>query len=223
VVRGRVLAWLTAGFMGCTAIGGVLADCAVAQVRDSLAVGPFSTTVRPQGAPRRSSAPSTVAEPAPMPEPSAADPDRPDPTVDEEPLARLPAGARRVPVDGDPNWPPQPQQPVDGVIEIETPQQPTDGGDPNIDTRPREEYEPFEMPTTGELPPGDPQSELNPEAFQVELSPILSRRPSQLARFEPFQPVGIRRGSFILFPEALRHSTTSSARTAIRVVTCCLM
>ncbi|MBX9927164.1 MAG: outer membrane beta-barrel protein, partial [Hyphomicrobiaceae bacterium] len=45
-------------------------------------------------------------------------------------------------------------------------------------------------------PPDDPL------LFQIEeLEPILDRRPQRLFRFEPFDPVGIRAGSFVLFPE----------------------
>ncbi len=38
-------------------------------------------------------------------------------------------------------------------------------------------------------------------AFQIEVDPILDRRPARLARFEPHDPVGIRKGSWIIFPE----------------------
>lgn len=207
MVRGRVLAWLTAGFMSCSALGGVLGvEPAHAQRREPQGsgrdIGPFNTTVRPQTAPRRSTAPSPVAEPGPSPEPGATDPDRQDPTVEDEQQPLRPGTGRRPPVDGDPNWPPQPVQPVDGVIDTQEPQQPLDGDPSVVDTRPKEDFEPFELPANGELPPGDLNPEFNPEALQVELSPILSRRPAQLARFEPFAPAGIRRGSFILFPEA---------------------
>lgn len=41
----------------------------------------------------------------------------------------------------------------------------------------------------------------NPELFAIEISPILDRRPRALYRFEPYQPTGVRAGSFIVLPE----------------------
>ncbi len=37
-------------------------------------------------------------------------------------------------------------------------------------------------------------------AFQIELSPAADGRPKNLARFEPYQPVGQRSGSWVVFP-----------------------
>ncbi|MFM9943411.1 MAG: outer membrane beta-barrel protein [Hyphomicrobiaceae bacterium] len=86
--------------------------------------------------------------------------------------------------------------PVDGVIDAPQPEQPVDGVDPSVvDTRTQEELGPFEVP------PGEPTPD-DPFATPIEIEPILDRRPARLARFEPFDPVGIRRGGFIIFPEA---------------------
>jgi hypothetical protein len=68
-----------------------------------------------------------------------------------------------------------------------------DGGDPTIDTRPLEERAIFEEP-----PPG-----FDPLLFVIEdIDPIVSdRRPERLFLLEPYDPIGIAIGSFILFPE----------------------
>lgn len=46
-----------------------------------------------------------------------------------------------------------------------------------------------------------PPAGFDPELFQAELEPLLDRRPARLARLDPYDPPGIRLGSFILFPE----------------------
>ena len=68
-----------------------------------------------------------------------------------------------------------------------------DGGDSSqLDTRDPEDIAAFERPAAG----------FDPDLFVAEIEPILDRRPARLARFEPFQPVGVRMGSFIVLPEA---------------------
>jgi hypothetical protein len=101
-------------------------------------------------------------------------------------------GQRPAPKDGDLNTP-EAAIVRDGVIDITEPAAPTDGIDPTaIDTRTRDEAELFENVPT----PADPL------LLQIEdLDPILDRRPSRLFRFEPYDPIGIRVGSFVLFPE----------------------
>ena len=83
--------------------------------------------------------------------------------------------------------------PRDGVADIREPEVPVDGADPTtVDTRSGEEAALFENPPS----PPDPQ------LFEIEdTEPILDRRPARLFRFEPFDPVGIKAGSFVLFPE----------------------
>jgi hypothetical protein len=201
VNRGRFLAWLTAGLLATTTVLAAGApDAARAQSPEPLPrafdrlPGPFTTTVRLPARARRSTAPTPADEPGQQPigPPLPADPEQPDTDPDEsEP--RRPQPGRRPPRDGDPSWPPQPTQPVDGVLDPVEPEQPVDGVDPTlVDTRSPEELAPFE------LLPTDPSG----ESLLVELEPILDRRPAALARFEPFQPVGIRRGGFIVLPEA---------------------
>lgn len=110
------------------------------------------------------------------------------------------------------------EPPVDGIIEDgdvahTTPS--TDDG--TVDTRSTDDYNAFESPPAG----------FDPDAFAIEVSPILDRRPERLARFEPYEATGIRVGSFIAFPEAeldigafsnVFHSTTLPRRdTAFEV------
>lgn len=87
----------------------------------------------------------------------------------------------------------EPQQPRDGIVDLTEPPGPVDGIDPAaVDSRAVEEARLFENP-----PPAD-----DPLLFQIEeLEPILDRRPRRLFRFEPYDPIGIRAGSFVLFPE----------------------
>ncbi len=82
----------------------------------------------------------------------------------------------------------------DGVIDLSDSVTPDDGADPNRDTRPPEDVDVFANPPAGH----------DPLLFQVEdVDPVATdRRPARLARFEPYDPVGIRVGSFVFFPEA---------------------
>lgn len=63
--------------------------------------------------------------------------------------------------------------------------------DLNRDPRTRADIGAFEKPAVG----------YDAVAFQIELDPILDRRPQRLARFEPYDPIGIRRGTWVIFPE----------------------
>lgn len=126
--------------------------------------------------------------PAPIPaDDASAAPQDPD---DLEPLPRN--GQRAVRQDGDLSEPEEPMA-RDGVIDTGEAAAPVDGGDPSmIDSRPREEAQLFEAPA----------STVDALFFQVEeLEPILDRRPQRLFRFEPYDPIGVKVGSFVLFPE----------------------
>ena len=81
----------------------------------------------------------------------------------------------------------------DGVMNTQEPKAPVDGGDPTeIDSRPKEEAVLFENPAA----PNDPF------LYQVEdTDPVANRRADRLFRFEPYDPVGVKAGSFIFFPE----------------------
>ena len=110
-----------------------------------------------------------------------------------EPVPRI--GQRAIPKDGDINAVESPAA-RDGIVEIGEPKPVEDGADPTtVDTRTAEEIAPFQ-----DTPPA---AEGDPLLFQIEdLDPVIdNRRPSRLFRNEPFDPVGIRIGSFILFPE----------------------
>lgn len=66
-------------------------------------------------------------------------------------------------------------------------------GEPDTgrDPRSKADIDAFERPAAG----------YDAVAFQIELDPILDRRPTRLARFEPYDPIGIKRGTWIIFPE----------------------
>lgn len=82
---------------------------------------------------------------------------------------------------------------MDGIIDLAEPEQPEDGADPLRDTRSPEDRDAFMNPPAG----------YDPLLFQIEdIDPATTdRRPARLARIEPYDPVGIRIGSFVLFPE----------------------
>lgn len=48
--------------------------------------------------------------------------------------------------------------------------------------------------------PGTPAG-FDPQAFAIEVAPLLSERPRQLFRFQPYEPTGIRLGSFVVLPQ----------------------
>ena len=114
-----------------------------------------------------------------------------DGPVDEDAPSR-PAIGRRLIVDGHPSWPSDLGQPVDGVVT----QADTDDIEPvdaaRHDLRSQADIDAFERPRAG----------FDPGAFSIEPEPGLDRRPERLFRRDPFDPVGIRMGSFMIFPEA---------------------
>ncbi len=87
---------------------------------------------------------------------------------------------------------PAPEQ--DGTLDAAEMEPPQDGEDPTQDTRPPADVAVFESPPAG----------FDPLLFQIEdIDPLLTdRRPERLFLLEPYDPVGIRIGSFVLFPEA---------------------
>ncbi|MCC7251741.1 outer membrane beta-barrel protein [Hyphomicrobium sp.] len=98
-----------------------------------------------------------------------------------------------VPGDGEASAPADGPALADGVIDLAEPEPPEDGADPTRDTRPSEDLDAFRNPPAG----------YDPLLFQVEdIDPVATdRRPARLARFEPYDPIGIRIGSFVFFPE----------------------
>lgn len=103
-------------------------------------------------------------------------------------------GQRAVVQDGDPNSAQDQPLARDGVVDVGEPLPPEDGTDPIlVDTRDRDDIDVFENPPAG----------FDPLLFQIEdLDPIADNRAVQrLFTSEPFDPVGIKIGSFVLFPE----------------------
>lgn len=103
------------------------------------------------------------------------------------------AGQRPVFRDGDLDAVREPSQPRDGIAGVGEPEAIQDGAaSPSIDTRRPEDFAAFESPPAG----------FDPLLFQVEeTEPIRDRRTRRLFAFEPYDPVGITIGSFVLFPE----------------------
>ncbi len=163
--------------------------------------------------PNRASDPSAASQPtaAQTGRPTAAETEDPfaapgidppissdDPTTiaeDQDGLEPTPRiGQRPAIIDGDLAGPTEPLQPRDGIVDVGEPLPPEDGTDPiAIDTRDTEEAALFE----------NPQTDVDPLLFQIEdLDPIRDNRAvTRLFRLEPYDPIGVRVGSFILFPE----------------------
>jgi len=106
-------------------------------------------------------------------------------------------GARRVLRDGDLLEPAGPSAPTDGVLDQGIDPVIMDGADPQaFDTRSEQDRNAFSAPPAG----------FDPLLFQVEdiepSNPTLNRRPRRLFTAEPYDPIGIRIGSFVLFPQS---------------------
>lgn len=103
-------------------------------------------------------------------------------------------GQRPVLLDGDLTREQGDIQQRDGIADVGEPLPAEDGTDPvTVDTRPQEDIAVFENPPAGH----------DPLLFQIEsLDPIRDNRATtRLFRQEPYDPVGIRVGSFVMFPE----------------------
>ena len=195
--RNRHLAWALAGAAVAVAThGAASAPPAVAQSRPNIAAAASSPSSA--GLPRRgpaahggideSDAAPDIAGPIPSDDPSR------EPDLREDDLEPRPrAGQRAIVRDGDLGGTGEPPLLRDGIVDIREPEAPQDGIDPTVvDTRDPEDYQAFE----------NPPSPFDPLLFQIEeTEPILDRRPRRLFAFEPYDPVGIRAGSFVLFPE----------------------
>lgn len=202
--RGRQLPRVTAGFwpVALAAIlsvaAGVLPLHAQTQLTTpSTGIGPFQTSVKQPQPPRR--APPTVPadlDDAPLPR-LPAPPQDGDPST--EPGAETadddaPPLPRRAIGETDPTWAPEPSAPVDGVLPKADDEPVYDDGKPAAgDGRRPEDVAAFERPRVG----------FDPEAFSIEVDPILDRRPASLYRFEPFQATGYKVGQFIVLPEVV--------------------
>lgn len=184
--------------MATTLVGGLALAAAPALAQDTPEAGGQAYATGPSG-PKRGGGltgrldddtetapdlPSIIPTDDPTHEPDERDP------LDET----VPDGLRPVIRDGDLSWPPEPRAPVDGIVQRDEGAPVRDGLDPlSVDTRPQEDIDAFESPPAG----------YNPLLFQIEdIPPIEDRLTRRLFLQEPFDPVGIRIGNFVLFPEA---------------------
>lgn len=100
----------------------------------------------------------------------------------------------RRPADGEPQDGIESPLAQDGVLPVGEPEPARRDGDPTTDGDPRlrSDIDAFERPAAG----------YDAVAFQIDsVDPVLDRRPARLARFEPYDPIGLRAGSWIVFPE----------------------
>ncbi len=192
----RQLVWFLVGFVSASVLSAVLgASFAFAQTTEptnrSYSSGPSGP---PPLRPSMDDPDEGYAAPG-IPKPIATD-DPAEVPEEEDGLDPAPrAGQRAVVQDGDPNFAVEQPQLRDGIVDVGEPLPPEDGTDPSVvDTREQEDIALFENPPAPE----------DPLLFQIEsLDPVRDNRTvRRLALLEPFDPVGIRIGSFVLFPEA---------------------
>ena len=188
------IAWFSVGFAASLLIAALSAPARAQETLrntgESNATGPSATS---RSRPAVQDIDDSFAAPG-IPPPIAQD----DPAeVPEEQDGLEPSvrdGQRPVVQDGDPTATTEPPQVRDGIVDIGEPLPAEDGTDPStLDTRPPEDRAVFENPPAG----------YDPLLFQIEdLDPIVDNRAvTRLFRQEPFDPIGVRIGSFVLFPE----------------------
>lgn len=192
------LGWFAAGFLAAT-LAAAIFDAPPAAAQDGSAIRGAQWPASPQqpGGVRgadagygRDDADGAIAAPdRPEADETGEPPEMPE---DDSDLPQ--AAPKGLPRDGDASNPAEPGVQLDGDISTREPQAPEDGGDPTIDARTPEEAALFAEPPAG----------YDPLLFVIEdIDPIVTdRRPARLFRIEPYDPIGIRIGSFILFPEA---------------------
>lgn len=193
----RRIFWFMAGFLAAGLVGSIL--------------GP--EPARAQTLPTQRTYSSGSSQPSPILRPSQDETDdsyaapgipmaipADDPTaVQEEDDGLNPSprdGQRAVLQDGDPNAVVGADQPQlrDGIVDVEEPQPPQDGTDPQtVDTRDPEEIAVFENPPAG----------YDPQLFQIEdIDPVKDNRAiKRIGTLDPYEPVGIKIGTFVFFPE----------------------
>jgi hypothetical protein len=149
---------------------------------------PDSAAILPAPEPRPATPPSAEASTETGGEPSGiqADLDNVEAAA-EVPPSGVVASVR----DGEPEVVDPITQPVDGAIEPGAePYRNPDGADPRWDARTAEDRAAFQSPPAG----------FDPQLYQAEVAPLEDRRPGRLFLLEPWQPRGIRVGSFVAFP-----------------------
>jgi hypothetical protein len=193
--RRQFVVWCIAGFLAAGVLSAVLgASHAHAQSLPSNRTHSSGSSSPPSLRSSMDEPDDSYAAPG-IPKPIAAD-DPGEVPEEEDNLDPTPrAGQRAVVQDGDPNFTTEQMQLRDGIVDVGEPLPPEDGTDPSVvDTRDQEETAIFENPPSGD----------DPLLFQIEdLDPMRDNRTvRRLANIEPYDPVGIRIGSFVLFPEA---------------------
>jgi hypothetical protein len=159
--------------------------------------------------------------------PASAESEPPDETLATDPNAdegRPPLARQPVVADGT-AWPVDPATPQDGNLVTTEAATAVDGVlDPAYDTRGPEDIAAFQKPAPG----------FDPNAFAIEVDPFRDREPRRFFRFEPYEAIGVRIGSFVVLPEVeigaaaysnVFHSSTnprsdfaSEVRPAVRAV-----
>lgn len=171
----------------------------------SLLIAAMTLPVSAQNAQRRPAIDGVSAtddQREPYASPVTGPPIYPEDTVDatdtsgdsdgSEPVPRI--GQRPAVQDGDLGTQEAPPVLRDGIVDVGEPLPAEDGTDPSlVDTRPQEDIAIFENPPT----------DTDPLLFQIEdIDPIRDNRTTtRLFRAEPYDPIGIRIGTFVLFPE----------------------
>lgn len=88
--------------------------------------------------------------------------------------------------------------PQDGILATAEPESPIDGLDAaSRETRTSEDRAAFAADD-----PGAPAVGYDALAFAIEPEPLSDRRPTRFAALDPYEPTGIRLGSFLIYPEA---------------------
>jgi hypothetical protein len=212
----RRIAWFIAGVSAALLLG-VLDAPARAQSADQPAGGSDATQpslTRPSGTATGNRGAGTqrpsaqdlddayaapgIPPPVPLDDPGEVQSENPDGL---DPVPR--AGQRAIVQDGDLSADQGPPSLRDGIVDVAEPLPAEDGTDPaTIDTRPPEDIAIFENPPAG----------FDPLLFQIEdLDPVRDNRAvARLFRQEPYDPIGIRVGSFIMFPELVMGGTWTS-------------
>lgn len=142
--------------------------------------------------------PSAIPEDDPSIDPADRETDNPDGSPRQ--------GQNATPQDGDLTYPAEPQPVIDGLVNAgDAPPSADDGGEPARATGTSRDPRDFRDIRDPEADPfiENPPAGYDPLLFQIEdIDPIRTdRRPERLAKFEPYDPVGIRFGSFVYFPD----------------------
>ncbi len=93
-------------------------------------------------------------------------------------------------VDGHAAWPSEARQPIDGQFDVS-----------NAEEAPETDIASDDSPAADIAVFARPPGGFDPGTFSIEPDPFDDRRPARFARLDPFDAVGVRIGSFILYPE----------------------